>query len=102
MAVYEINTDTFETEVLKADGTVLVDFSAVWCGPCKMLAPIVDEFAEKHSDIKVCKVDIDESYPVAFKYQVAAVPTLIAFRNGEPVAKSVGLVGMNEIENLVK
>jgi thioredoxin 1 len=87
----EINAETFDSEVLKADKPVLVDFSAVWCGPCKMLDPIVDELAGEWGDsVKVVKLDIDHSPDVAIRYQVLGVPTLMVFKAGQVAERLVG------------
>lgn len=101
MEIIKLTADNFEEEVLKADKTVLVDFFATWCGPCKMLSPIVDELASERDDIKVCKVDIDEDVSLALNYKVMSVPTLVVFKNGEVANKSVGLVSKEEIEALL-
>lgn len=77
------SVDEFDSKVLKATGPVLVDFFATWCGPCRMVAPVIDEIAaEKAGEVAVYKVDIDQSPDLAFKYQVSSVPTLIVFENG--------------------
>lgn len=100
--VKELNNNNFEAEVLKAQGKVLVDFSATWCGPCKMLAPIVDAYAEAHAgELVVGKVDIDESMALAQTYQVMSVPTLILFENGTPVRQSIGLIPQAVLEEFV-
>lgn len=100
--VKELNNNNFESEVLKSQGKVLVDFSATWCGPCKMLAPIVDAYAEAHAgELVVGKVDIDESMALAQTYQVMSVPTLILFENGTPVRQSVGLIPAEALEQFV-
>ncbi len=100
--VKELNTQNFESEVLKAQGKVLVDFSATWCGPCKMLAPIVDAYAEAHAgELAVGKVDIDESLALAQTYQVMSVPTLILFEDGTPVRQSIGLIPAEALEQFV-
>ncbi len=100
--VKELNNNNFESEVLKAQGKVLVDFSATWCGPCKMLAPIVDAYAEAHAgELVVGKVDIDESMALAQTYQVMSVPTLILFENGTPVRQSIGLIPAEALEQFV-
>lgn len=87
----ELNSNEFQDEVLNSKDAVLVDFSATWCGPCKMLAPIVEELGtEMEGKVKVFKVDVDKSGDIAEKYSVMAVPTVIIFKNGEAVDKMVG------------
>ncbi len=90
MAVISVNNESFETEVLKADKKVLVDLYADWCGPCKMMAPIVDKIAEENSEIKVCKINVDEAPEIAQKYDVMSIPTFLVFENGEKVASTMG------------
>ena len=91
MAEVVINKDNFEQEILQSDIPVLVDFWATWCGPCRMVAPIVAEIAEEMAGkVKVCKVDVDENQELAMKYRVASIPTLIVFKNGEAVTGMVG------------
>lgn len=86
-----INSNEFNSEVLNSNQVVLVDFSAEWCGPCKMLAPIIDELSnEVQGNAKVFKVDVDQSRDVAQKYNIMNVPTVIIFKNGEVVDKSIG------------
>ncbi len=102
MAVIKVNKESFETEVLKAEGKVLVDFFADWCGPCKMLSPIVDEVAEENHGIKVCKINVDDEPELAMRYNVMSIPTLVVIQNGEEINKSVGLVSKEDILNLVK
>ncbi len=98
----KITTDEFESEVLRADGTVLVDFYATWCGPCKMLAPVLEEFAKTHEDIKIVKIDVDEETPLAIKYGVMSIPTLILFKNGEIAGQTLGYQTPDQLENFVK
>ena len=102
MAVLKVNSDNFEKEVLQANQTVLVDFFANWCGPCKMLSPIVDEVAEEVSNVKVCKVNIDEARDLASKYDIMSIPTLLVFKNGNLVNTSLGLVSKQKILDLIK
>lgn len=82
MSVIDVKTADFEAEVLKSDKTVLVDFWAVWCGPCRMLSPVVDQVAEENPNIKVCKVNVDEEQQLAVKYGVMSIPTLLVFKGG--------------------
>ena len=82
----------FEEEVLNANGPVLVDFWATWCGPCRMLAPVVEQLASEYAGkVKVCKMDVDQGMNTAGKYQISSVPTLIAFKNGQIVFQAAGL-----------
>ena len=90
MSVLHITKDTFEAEVLKSDKPVLLDFFAVWCGPCKMIAPILDEIAEEREDIKVCKINVDEEPELAAKYQVMSIPTLFVIKDGQVTNQSLG------------
>ena len=99
MAEVILNNDNFKAEVLDAKGLVLVDFWATWCGPCKMLAPTVSEIADEYEGkVKVCKLDVDQAMDIARSYGVASIPTLILFKDGEIVKKSVGVVSKTEIE----
>ncbi len=98
MAVISVTADNFEQEVLKAEGIVMVDFWAAWCGPCKMLSPIVDQIAEEHPEIKVCKVNIDEEPSLAIDYKVMSIPTLLVFKNGEKINMSIGVQSKSDIE----
>ena len=92
-------TDTsFEDEVLNASEPVLVDFWAEWCGPCKMIAPVLDELAEEYAGkLKVCKLDVDANPDTAPKYNIKGIPTLIIFKNGNVEAKKVGAVSKSQL-----
>ena len=102
MDILRVTSQNFEKEVLKSDKTVLVDFYADWCGPCKMLSPIVDEVAKEMSEIKVVKVNVDEAQDLAMNYQVMSIPTLVVIKDGKEAKRSVGLIDKSEIKNLVK
>ena len=91
MAVVTITLENFEAEVIKSTKPVLVDFWASWCGPCRMLSPIVDQIAEERTDIKVGKVNVDEQEELAMRYGIMSIPTLIVFKNGEIVKKTMGV-----------
>lgn len=98
-----LTTDNFEAEVLNQEGYVLVDFWAIWCGPCKMIAPVVAQIAEENQGvIKVGKVNVDNEMPLAQKYRVASIPTLILFKDGKPVQQSIGFATKAEIEKMWK
>lgn len=99
MAEVILNNDNFKAEVLDAKGLVLVDFWATWCGPCKMLAPTVSEIADEYEGkVKVCMLDVDQAMDIAMSYGVASIPTLILFKDGEILKKSIGVVSKAEIE----
>jgi thioredoxin 1 len=92
VAVIELTQDNFQAEVLESARPVLVDFTATWCGPCRLMAPIVEQLAQEFADtVTVAKLDIDQNGALAGKYGVMAVPTLIVFKGGEPAVRQVGL-----------
>ena len=99
--IKELTTENFKEEVASEQKT-LVDFWAPWCGPCKMLSPIVDEIAETATDFKVGKVNVDEQMDLAREFSIAAIPTLLVFRNGKVINKSVGLLTKDEVLDLLK
>ncbi len=91
MAVTTITAANFQQEILAAQGVVLVDFWAAWCGPCQMLSPVVDEIAEEQPQIKVGKVNVDEQRELASQFQIELIPTLVAFKDGTEIGRLVGV-----------
>lgn len=103
MAVKELTKENFEQEALQTKDTVLIDFWATWCGPCRMLSPIVDEIGEEAPDgVKVCKVNVDEQPELAQRYGVMSIPTLVVLKNGKQVSSSVGVQPKNTILSMIK
>ena len=90
MAALKITKDNFQAEVLEAKETVLVDFWASWCGPCKMIGPIIDQIADERSDVKVCKINVDDEQELAVQFKVMSIPTLMVFKDGKVVNQSLG------------
>ncbi len=101
MSAIHINKENFEQEVLHSDKPVLLDFWAAWCNPCQRLLPIIDEVAGERSDVKVGKVNIDDSRDLARKYRVMSIPTLVLFQDGQEVARKVGPGSKEEVLELL-
>lgn len=103
MKVIHLNKANFENEVLNTEQKVLVDFWAPWCGPCKMLSPIIDEVAEEAGpEVKICKVNVDDEVELAQQFGVFSIPTVLVFKNGKIVNKAVGYRPKEQIEDLLK
>ena len=103
MSVISLNEKNFEEEVLQSDKTVLIDFWASLCGPCKMMSPVIDSIAEEMGEeIKVCKINIDEEQNLAVKYNVMSIPTFIVFKDGKEAGRSVGVQDKSEIIGMIK
>ena len=101
MKVLHINKDNFHKEVMNSEKPVLLDFFASWCGPCRMVGPILDEIAEEREDIKVCKVDIDQQPELASRFRVMSVPTLMVMKEGRIVEQSIGARPKHQILAMV-
>ena len=102
MVEINLTEENFEDEVLQTEKLVLVDFWATWCGPCKMIAPVLAEFAEEHKDkVKVGKVNVDEQRNLATKYNITSIPTLMLFKGGKVINISVGFHSKSELEKMV-
>ena len=101
MAHVTLTKDNFVEEVLRSEQPVLVDFWASWCGPCHMLSPVVEELSQEHPEITFAKVNVDEAPELAQKFHVSAIPTLVLFRDGEPVDVSVGVRTKEELESFL-
>ena len=99
----ELNDSTFESEVIKSETPVLVDFWAPWCGPCRMISPVVEEIATSYTGrLKVGKVNVDDNQEITMKYGIRSIPTLILFKNGKAVEQIIGAVPKSEIERIIK
>ncbi len=101
MQVLDITRENFEKEVMQSEKPVLLDFWAAWCGPCRMLSPIIHEIAEENPDIKVCKVNVDEEQELAIKFQVMSIPSLFVIKEGKVVAQSLGVKPKAQIEAML-
>ena len=102
MAVIAVNRENFEKEVLLSEKPVLVDFWATWCGPCKMMGPVIEEFAAEHPEVVAAKVNVDENPELAMAYRIAAIPALLVFKDGKVANQSVGYRGKEALAELVK
>lgn len=102
MSVMEITAANFEQEVLKADKPVMLDFWAVWCGPCRMLSPVIEEIAAENPNIKVGKVNVDNEMSLAERYQIMSIPTVMVFKNGKLVDTSVGVKPKRELLAMIE
>jgi len=103
MATTQVTDASFEAEVLKSDGPVVVDFWAEWCGPCKMIAPALEEISEEmNGKVKITKLNIDENQDMAMKYGVRSIPMLILFKDGEPMATQIGAAPKGKLSDWIK
>ena len=102
MLVKDMNKENFQEEVVQSDKPVLVDFWASWCGPCRMVSPIVDEIAQERPDVKVVKVNVDQEQELALKFGVMSIPTLVVMKDGKVVNQAVGVRPKEQILDLLK
>lgn len=102
MAIIDVNKDNFNKEVLESNKKVLVDFNADWCGPCKMLKPILDEISTSNDEVKIVSINIDNEDELTEKYSVSSIPCLVLFDNGIEVKRSIGLISKDEIESMIE
>ena len=102
MEVMNVTSANFDEEVLKSDKTVLIDFYADWCGPCKMFSPIVESVAAENEDIKVVKIDVDNAQDLAIEYQVMSIPTVVVIKDGKEIDRSIGMVSKSQLLEMVK
>ena len=102
MEVMNVTSTNFQDEVLNSDKTVLIDFYADWCGPCKMFSPVVEAVASENEDIKVVKVNVDDAQDLAIQYQVMSIPTTVVIKEGKEVNRAVGMVSKSDLLEMVK
>ena len=102
MALLHANDKDFDQVVLSNNKKVLVDFFANWCGPCKMIAPILEKIAQNHPEVDIVKVNVDEAMRVSMAYQVEAIPTLISFENGKIISRKLGFMSESDILDMLK
>ena len=97
-----LTADMYDETVTHADGVVLIDFWATWCGPCRMIAPVIAEIAAEHPEIKVCKVNVDSEKALAQRFGIMSIPTVVVIKNGEIKNRSIGVTGKSAIMDMLK
>ncbi len=101
MSVIDCNNDKFEKEVLKSNKPVLVDFNATWCGPCRMMGPILEELSEENSDFKFVSVDVDDNEELAREFGISSIPCLVIIKDGQEVKRNIGFISKDDLESML-
>lgn len=102
MSIINLTKDSYHNEVMETEKVVVIDFWATWCGPCKMMAPVVEEVAKDYTDVKVCKVNVDEEPELSNAFKIVSIPTIVVIKNGEIIASVVGYRPKEDIEKIIK
>lgn len=102
MSVITVSKENYDKEVLASKEPVIIDFWASWCGPCKMMSPIIDEIAKENPDIKVCKVNVDEQQELAMQFNIMSIPTIVAIKNTKVIGTTVGVTQKEKVLSLIK
>ena len=102
MSIINLTKDSYHNEVMETEKEVVIDFLATWCGPCKMMAPVVEEVAKDYPDIKVCKVNVDEEPELSNAFKIVSIPTIVVIKNGEIIDSVVGYRPKEDIEKIIK
>ncbi len=102
MSIINLTKDSYHNEVMETEKVVVIDFWATWCGPCKMMAPVVEEVAKDYPDVKVCKVNVDEEPELSNAFKIVSIPTIIVIKNGEIIDSVVGYRPKEDIEKIIK
>ena len=97
----EVNKDNFDKEVLQSEKRVLVDFNAEWCGPCKMMKPVLEEISQSNNEIKIVSINVDNEDELASKYNISSIPCLVLIENGEEINRSIGLISRSELDSFI-
>ena len=102
MSIINLTKDSYHNEVMETEKVVVIDFWATWCGPCKMMAPVVEEVAKDYPDVKVCKVTVDEEPELSNAFKIVSIPTIVVIKNGEIIDSVVGYRPKEDIEKIIK
>ena len=102
MSIINLTKDSYHNEVMETEKGVVIDFWATWCGPCKMMAPVVEEVAKDYPDVKVCKVNVDEEPELSNAFKIVSIPTIVVIKNGEIIDSVVGYRPKEDIEKIIK